>query len=210
VHRNGADWLFNVSGALPGDAGRAGSNNSAGSAELPGGVRPQLAGPDGRDFRPKAGSLFDRQNVGPYHPTDVNGSSYWIPGKQLHTASHPVPGHGGTGAAAVTVARAGAADTMLAWREGFMAVAHSLHLFRAGGCGAAGCGEEARLSRVRLPAGANTAYPFRGAAGRALLLACADGDAPGAAARLAWRVDAEHADGSVATGPMWELAVAGY
>jgi hypothetical protein len=33
------------------------------------------------DCRPKAGGLFDTANIGPYHSTDANGSSYWIPGE---------------------------------------------------------------------------------------------------------------------------------
>ena len=42
MHCNGADWIFNVSGALPGDAGLPASNNSGGPGLPPGGVRSQL------------------------------------------------------------------------------------------------------------------------------------------------------------------------
>lgn len=68
VVANAADTIFNVSGQLPG----VHSGNVAGN----GSIRAMLADPDGRDFRPKPGSLLDTIGAGAYRL----GGEYWVPG----------------------------------------------------------------------------------------------------------------------------------
>jgi len=50
------------------------------------------------DFRPLAGSEFAKANVGPYSAS----GNYWIPGRQQHAASHPIPADGAVGVAPTT------------------------------------------------------------------------------------------------------------
>jgi hypothetical protein len=188
MHCNGADWIFNVSNKLAGDANLKTSNNTGG-AELKGGVRPQLANPDQLDFRPIAGGMFDTENIGPYHSTDKNNSGYWIPGQQLHSASAPVPVHG----ALIDTNAVRGVDLMLAWREAYQALEHHVHLFSEGD----GEGSNTLLLNARTTEGPNTFYPFRSKLGRAILTANAS---------FSWRVDAVHADGSVVEGPLWAFA----
>ena len=48
-----------------------------------GDVRKQLMDPDNMDFRPKQGSLYINDNVGPYS-FEVTKTNYWIPGRKLY------------------------------------------------------------------------------------------------------------------------------
>ena len=45
-----------------------------------GDVREQLMDPDNMDFRPRPGSLYIKNNVGPYKYEDTK-TRYWIPGR---------------------------------------------------------------------------------------------------------------------------------
>ena len=64
---NAADSIFNVSGALPGR-----HKNNVANAE----IGAMLVDPQGRDFRPKAGSALERAGAGAYRPDEP----YWMPG----------------------------------------------------------------------------------------------------------------------------------
>ena len=70
---NAADSIFNVSGRLPGIH----SDNVGGAA-----IRPMLRDPEHLDFRPKPGSVLDKQGAGAYG----SGGPYWIPGSRAHVA----------------------------------------------------------------------------------------------------------------------------
>merc|ERR1719454_27290 len=114
---NAADSLFNVSGLLAGIH----SNNLAGpmlDTLQTGGLAAQLRDPDNLDFRPKVGSQLEKSGAGAY-----TGGEYWIPGKQLSTASSPTPPHG-----AVAVDPSGA---QLAWLDAYKATKHTVRLGRS-------------------------------------------------------------------------------
>ena len=55
-----------------------------------GDVRREVVGADNFDFRPRKGSRYNEDKVGPY-PYDPSSKYYWIPGRQLYKASTPVP-----------------------------------------------------------------------------------------------------------------------
>ena len=61
--------LYNMTGILVGN--------------VVGDVRPQLTDPDNMDFRPRNGSLYIKDNVGPYNYQETQ-TTYWIPGRQLY------------------------------------------------------------------------------------------------------------------------------
>ena len=48
-----------------------------------GDVREQLMDPDSMDFRPRPGSLYIQNNVGPYNYQETK-TSYWIPGRRQY------------------------------------------------------------------------------------------------------------------------------
>lgn len=77
-------------------------------------VETQLRDPRNLDFRPKPDSKYEGQFIGPYR---VNDTSYWIPGRQSHIASHPIPPHDAWN---VPI------DTDLIWMEGFHSISHRI------------------------------------------------------------------------------------
>ena len=62
------------------------------SNNIQGPVEPQLIDPNNFDFRPKPGSDYDKQYVGPYLSNDT---FYWIPGRKTNQPSFPIPRDGG-------------------------------------------------------------------------------------------------------------------
>ena len=58
-------------------------------------VRPEVVDADNLDFRPREGSAYIKDQVGPYL-YDPNSKYYWIPGRQLYKTSTPVPPNGST------------------------------------------------------------------------------------------------------------------
>lgn len=74
-----------------------------------------------RDFRPKKNSQFAMAGVGPY---SVDGSDYFIPGHQLHAASHPIPSSGASEISLVSP---------LLFKPGFAATDHEVYLSEMGG-----------------------------------------------------------------------------
>lgn len=53
-------------------------------------VRQQLVDADNYDFRPKAGSDYIPNSVGPYL-YNPKATTYWIPGRKLYKTSTPIP-----------------------------------------------------------------------------------------------------------------------
>eukprot|EP01084_Bolivina_argentea_P213649 362783_1 len=85
---NGADsFMINGSnnGCLYPIVGYA-SNNIQGLVE------PQLIDANNFDFRPKPGSDYAKQYIGPYL---INDTYYWIPGRKSDETSFPIPKHNG-------------------------------------------------------------------------------------------------------------------
>ena len=60
-----------------------------------GDVRREVVDADNFDFRPRKGSRYNEDMVGPYR-YDPSSKYYWIPGRQLYKASTPVPPDGST------------------------------------------------------------------------------------------------------------------
>lgn len=52
-----------------------------------GDVREQLMDPDNMDFRPRPGSLYIENNVGPYNYEETK-ARYWIPGRREYKVKH--------------------------------------------------------------------------------------------------------------------------
>ena len=58
-------------------------------------VRPEVMDAENLDFRPRPGSAYIKDNVGPYM-YNPKSKYYWIPGRQFYKASTPVPPDGST------------------------------------------------------------------------------------------------------------------
>ena len=117
---NAADSIFNVSIkgvlTLPGIH----RNNVAG---IP--IVPMLVDPSARNFRPKGGSAIYSLGAGAYD--NGSESEYWIPGRQSHEATHPIPPHQGHAAHAIESAEDDTVQLVeLIWRGGYKARAHRL------------------------------------------------------------------------------------
>lgn len=84
-------------------------------------VSQQLRSVATRDFRPLPDSEFAKAGVGPYRS---DGSDYFIPGRQEHGASHPVPADG---------AQVVPPGSQLFFKAGFLAVGHNVWLAEEGG-----------------------------------------------------------------------------
>lgn len=182
---NAADSLFNVSGRLPGL-----HSNNLGDVD----VAAQLMGPDGRDFRPRPGTLMARMGAGAY---PVNGTGYWIPGKQGVAASAPVPAAGSVAATLPAGDGGGGRLLLLAWRGAYQATGHELLVRAPDAAACFGSKEVPAIAglpvRVDLPSG-QTSH----------LLPVGD---PATGCSLVWRVDALYASGRRVEGPAWHLVL---
>ncbi|KAL9968135.1 hypothetical protein ACROYT_G026469 [Oculina patagonica] len=85
-----------------------------------GDVRAQLMDPDNMDFRPRNGSLYNINGVGPYDITETK-KKYWIPGRKMYKASNPVPPDNSTSV------KASSRDVLM-WLNSFEGDAHVLFL----------------------------------------------------------------------------------
>ena len=118
---NAADSIFNVSidgvPTLPGIH----HGNVAG---VP--IAPMLIDPAARNFRPKGGSAAHQLGAGAYSAE----GAYWIPGRQAHLPSHPIPPHQSHHRSAARAEEeeeeeANAEEVVeLVWRAGYKARAH--------------------------------------------------------------------------------------
>ncbi len=85
-----------------------------------GDVRAQLMDPDNTDFRPRNGSLYNINGVGPYDFTETK-RKYWIPGRKMYKASNPVLPDNSTNV------KASSRDALM-WLNSFEGDAHVLFL----------------------------------------------------------------------------------
>ena len=178
---NAADSIFNVSikgvMTLPGIH----RNNVAG---VP--IAPMLIDPVARNFRPKGGSAVHSLGAGAYE--NGSGSEYWIPGRQAHTATHPIPPHQSHAAHMIERVEDDAAEVVeLMWRGGYEALHHRVS-WRVSVSGALDVVGSALVARdvaqflLRLPSNYSN----------------------GEARRVVWRVDAIGGSSSdVRQGPVW-------
>ena len=78
-----------------------------------------LRDPDNLDFRPKPTSDYISKGIGPYGEESMkHGGVYWIPGRQLVTASMPIPPNGTVTAEC---------DAHLMWLGGYNAISHDVY-----------------------------------------------------------------------------------
>jgi len=106
MENNGADSIFNVSGKLPG----LHENNLGNTC-----IEEQLRSPSQFNFLPKPGSILDKNGIGAYR----NGeTTYWIPGRQGHGATMPIPSNG-----AIDVST----NVQLIWLEAYRAISHQIY-----------------------------------------------------------------------------------
>ncbi len=89
------------------------SNNAEGD------VRQSLRDPDNLDFRPRLTSSVFKKGIGPYESdSTIYGGTYWIPGRQMLSASTPIPPNGTATAMC---------DADLMWLAGYKAEAHNVY-----------------------------------------------------------------------------------
>ena len=82
-------------------------------------VYDHLRDPDNFDFRPKPMSNYISRGIGPYGEESMkHGGVYWIPGRQLFTASMPIPLNG---------TKTARCDADLMWLGGFAADSHDVY-----------------------------------------------------------------------------------
>eukprot|EP01084_Bolivina_argentea_P106896 191173_1 len=111
---NGADnfTMHNNDGCLYPFVGNA-SNNVEGP------VIAQLNNVIQFDFRPKVGSVYDKNKIGPYNNHDMY---YYIPGKQLNKPTFPIPRNN-------SVIDASSSTIDLIWRIGYKSIYHIGYLY---------------------------------------------------------------------------------
>ena len=211
-----SDWIFNVSGVLPGNGGLANGTNATSSASDVGGVPigEELVDPAGLDFRARPTSWVALASAGAYGDAAGGATDYWVPGQQLARPSQPI------GAASL---RQHSARPMLAWRGAYGATAYRVHigLDRAAVKSAAVqfgdaptvAGIEAQLPALAsAPRYATALLTGQGPAGgppTSWLLRGADNGVDGTpflapGETLFWRVDSLHRDGGKA-GQVWSF-----
>ena len=195
---NAADSIFNVSingvRMLPGIH----HNNVAG---VP--IAPMLVDPASRNFRPKGGSAVHSLGAGAY--ANDFGSEYWIPGRQAHGATHPIPPHQSHAAHMIELPDD---DTVvlieLIWRGGYQAQSHRI---------------TATLQHAETAAGADNTAALDTDTG--VLVADSKGDKTRHLLRLPrpppvdsrsrwrviWRVDAYGEQGDMRRGPLWTFTL---
>lgn len=82
-------------------------------------VQSQLRDRNNLDFRPKLTSVYLDKGIGPYGLESIkDGREYWIPGRQLITASVPIPPNGTSTAKC---------DAHLMWLAGYDAISHNVY-----------------------------------------------------------------------------------
>merc|ERR1711871_402539 len=116
-----SDWIFNVSGVLPGNGGLANGTNATSSASDVGGtpIGKELVDPAGLDFRARPTSWVALASAGAYGDTAGDATEYWVPGQQLARPSQPI---------GATSLRQHNTRPMLAWRGAYGAIAYQVHI----------------------------------------------------------------------------------
>jgi hypothetical protein len=199
---NAADSIYNVSvrgvPTLPGIH----RNNVAG---VP--IAPMLVDPSGRDFRPKGGSALHALGAGAYD----SGAPYWIPGRQAHVATHPIPADG----IDATLER-GEVVVGLMWRGGYEASTHRVYtVLVVGGDGASGAttpetaahGSSRESDARRMAARASSAPDAVVSGALAQHALRVPGGSGGVVRRVLWRVDAVGEEGEVRQGDLWSFTL---
>jgi hypothetical protein len=206
---NAADSIFNVTikgvQTLPGIH----RNNVAG---VP--IAPMLLDPAARNFRPKGGSAVHSFGAGAY---DTGAESeYWIPGRQGHTATHPIPPDEGNAAHTIELAGDGTRSVELMWRGGFGAHGHRVTAVVKEGSPASVSSDEADAEDIEKAAMNESPLAPHVVVGKVWgdtaqfvlrLPSSSAGDGVGAR-RVLWRVDVlGQEEGDVRQGPVWSFAI---
>jgi hypothetical protein len=197
---NAADSIFNVSIngvlTLPGIH----HNNVAG---IP--IAPMLVDPDLRNFRPKGGSAVYSLGAGAYD--NGSGSEYWIPGRQSHEATHPIPPHQSHAAHMIEVAEDDNVQLIeLIWRGGYTASGHRITAVLQQA-------EDVVETKSVLDADAGVMVADTKVDATQYLLQIPrprsdlDSGEERASRRVLWRVDALGGDGDVRPGPTWSFTL---
>ena len=205
---NAADSIYNVSVngvlTLPGIH----RNNVAG---VP--IAPMLVDPMHRNFRPRGGSALHSMGAGAYAASA--SAEYWVPGRQEHTTSHPIPANSADevpaelAALADPLADGGPEHVELAWRGGYMAREHRLFvmidtLASVGDATRPAGEEDARRMEAHVASAAPDAILPEGAAQQHMLALPALRAL--ARRRVLWRVDAVGLEGELRRGRVWAFA----
>ena len=176
-------------------------------------IAPMLVDPMHRNFRPRGGSALHSMGAGAYAASA--SADYWIPGRQEHTTSHPIPANSADevpaelAALADSLADGGPEHVELAWRGAYMAREHRLFvmidtLASVADATRPASKEDARRMEAHVASAAPDAILPEGAAQQHML------GLPALRAlsrrRVLWRVDAVGLEGELRRGRVWAFA----